>query len=94
MVNSSDQFTLKAHSFTGEFAKWMKEWLKSTGADFKLSEALFFDVAMYRLKEEFLTVDKTSETKVNHFLEHLLTDIFEIQKKHVKIKIRGLPKNE
>ena len=92
MGNDSDQFTMKAHKFIGEFAKFMKKKILSTGVDFKLSESIFIDIAVFRLKDEFDQVDWTNEVKVNHFMERLLVDIFEIQKKHVKVKIRNLPK--
>lgn len=92
MGNDSDQFTLKAHKFTGDFAKLMKKKILESGAEFKLTETIFYDIAMFRLKEEFDQVDWKNETKVNHFLEKLLVDIFEIQKKLVKVKIRNLPK--
>lgn len=92
MGNSSDQFTLKAHKFNSDFAKYMKKKILDSGAEFKLTETIFFDIAMFRLKQEFDEVDWKNETKVNHFLEKLLVDIFEIQKKLVKVKIRNLPK--
>jgi len=90
----SARHPFKSHAFCGVFAKFMKKKIKSTGAEFKLSESIFFDIAMYRLKEEFDSVDWDNEVKVNHFLEHLLVDIFEIQKHHVTVQIRNLPKKE
>ena len=91
MVNTSDQTTAKVHSFTRKFAEEMVDAIEKTGADFKMSEILFFDIAIFRLKQEFNLVDWTSEIKVNHFIEGLLNDAFEIQKKLVKVKIRNLP---
>ncbi len=49
MGNDSDQYTLKAHKFIGEFAKFMKKKVLATGADFKLSETIFIDIAVFRL---------------------------------------------
>lgn len=97
MTNSNSEknrHPVKSHKFTGVFAKLMKKKILASGAEFKLSESIFFDIAMYRLKEEFDNVDWKNETKVNHFLEKLLVDIFEIQKKHVKVKIRNLPRGK
>ncbi len=91
MTNVSDQTTAKVHKFTREFAEEMVKIIESTGADFKMSEILFFDIAMFRLKHEFDEVDWKSDIKVNHFIENLLNDAFEIQKKHVTVKIRNLP---
>lgn len=91
MVNTSDQTTAKVHNFTRLFAEEMVKIIERTGADFKMSEILFFDIAMYRLKEEFEAVDWKNDTKTNNFIEKLLNDAFEIQKKHVKVKIRNLP---
>ncbi len=91
MTNTSDQTTAKVHRFTREFAEEMVSMIEKTGADFKMSEIIFFDIAIFRLKHDFDTVDWKSDTKVNHFIENLLNDAFEIQKKHVKVKIRNLP---
>lgn len=91
MTNTSDQTTAKVHKFTREFAEEMVSMIEKTGADFKMSEILFFDIAMFRLKHDFDAVDWKSDTKVNYFIENLLNDAFEIQKKHVKVKIRNLP---
>ena len=91
MTNVSDQTTAKVHKFTRQFAEEMVKIIEKTGADFKMSEILFFDIAMFRLKIEFDQVDWKSDTKVNYFIENLLNDAFEIQKKHVKVKIRNLP---
>jgi len=91
VTNVSDQTTAKVHKFTREFAEEMVKIIESTGADFKMSEILFFDIAMFRLKHEFDGVDWKSDIKVNHFIENLLNDAFEIQKKHVTVKIRNLP---
>jgi len=91
VTNTSDQTTAKVHRFTREFAEEMVSMIEKTGADFKMSEIIFFDIAIFRLKHDFDTVDWKSDTKVNHFIENLLNDAFEIQKKHVKVKIRNLP---
>jgi len=91
MTNVSDQTTSKVHKFTREFAEEMVKMIEKTGADFKMSEILFFDIAMFRLKNEFDQVDWKSQVQVNHFIENLLNDAFEIQKKHVTVKIRNLP---
>lgn len=91
MTNESDQATAKVHNFTIQFAEDMIHTIAKTGADFKMSKTLFFDIAMLRLKEEFNQVDWQNPTKSNHFIEKLLSDAFEIQKKYVKIKMRNLP---
>jgi len=91
MVNTSDQTTAKVHKFTREFAEEMVKMIEKTGADFKMSEIIFFDIAMYRLKQQFKNVDWKNENSVHYFIENLLNDAFEIQKKHVKVKIRNLP---
>jgi len=62
-----------------------------TGADFKMSEIIFYDIAMFRLMRDFKKVDWKSESSVNYFIENLLNDAFDIQKKHVTVKIRNLP---
>ena len=62
--------------------------------DFKMSEIIMYDIAMYRLMEEFEQVDWNNKIKVNHFMELLLNDIFEIQKKHVDVKIRNIPQKK
>lgn len=41
--------------------------------------------------EDFHQVDWKNKTKVNHFMEELLNEIFDIQKKHVDVKIRNIP---
>jgi len=91
VTNTSDQTTAKVHKFTREFAEAMVKVIESTGADFKMSEIIFFDIGMFRLKNEFDQVDWKNEVKANHFIQDLLNDAFEIQKKHVKVKMRNLP---
>lgn len=91
MTNESDQATAKVHNFTIDFSEKMIKLVAETGADFKMSRTLFFDIAMLRLMEDFNQVDWKNPTKSNHFIEKLLSDAFEIQKKYVKIKIRNLP---
>lgn len=91
MTNESDQATAKVHNFTIEFADDMIQTIVKTGADFKMSKTIIFDIAILRLKEEFDEVDWKNPVKFNHFIEKLLSDAFEIQKKHVKIKMRNLP---
>jgi len=90
LTNTSDQTTAKVHKFTREFAKEMVDRIKSD-TSFKMSEIIMFDIAMYRLMEEFHHIDWKNKTKVNHFMEELLNEIFEIQKKHVNVKIRNIP---
>ncbi len=68
----------------------MVKSIRETGADFKMSEIILYDIAIVRLKSDFDEVDWKSEVKVNHFIETLLNDAIEIQKL-VKIKIRNLP---
>jgi len=53
-----------------------------------------FDIGIYRLMEEFNEVDWNNDVKINHFMEKLLNDIFEIQKKHVDVKIRNIPQRK
>ncbi len=91
MVNTSDQTTAKVHKFTREFAEEMVKMIVKTGADFKMSEIIFYDIAMYRLMRDFKKVDWKSETSIHYFIENLLNDAFDIQKKHVTVKIRNLP---
>lgn len=59
-----------------------------------MSEIIMYDIAMYRLMEEFEQVDWKNKIKVNNFMELLLNDIFEIQKKHVDVKIRNIPQRK
>lgn len=90
MTNTSDQTTAKVHSFTREFAVKMVKKIQSDTTS-KMSEILIYDVAMYRLMEEFSQVDWDNKTKVNHFMEQFFNDAFDIQKKLVKVKMRNLP---
>ncbi len=90
MTNTSDQTTAKVHKFTREFAtKMVKKIRGSTTLSF--SEILMYDIALYRLMEDFNEVDWENKIKVHHFMEELLNDAFDIQKKHVTVKIRNLP---
>lgn len=91
MTNASDQATAKVHNFTIDFAEKMIKIVADTGADFKMSRTLFFDIAMLRLMDEFNQVDWKNPTKSNHFIEKLLSDAFDIQKKYVTVKMRNLP---
>lgn len=90
MTNTSDQTTAKVHSFTREFAEKMVKKIRS-GTNLSFSEILMYDIALYRLMEDFNEVDWDNKTKIHHFMEQLLNDAFDIQKKHVKVKIRNLP---
>lgn len=88
MTNISDQSTAKVHKFTLNFAiEMVKKIRKHT--DFKMSEIIMYDVAMFRLMEEFKQVDWASEVKANHFMEKMMNDVFEIQKL-VTVKIRNV----
>ena len=93
MTNASDQTTAKVHSFTRKFAEEMVNIIKKN-TDFKMSEIIMFDIGIYRLMEEFNDVDWNNDVKINHFMEKLLNDIFEIQKKHVDVKIRNIPQKQ
>lgn len=90
MTNASDQITAKTHTFTKKIVEDMVKSIRETGADFKMSEIILYDIAILRLESDFDEVDWKSEAKVNYFIEGLLNDAFEIQKL-VKIKIRNLP---
>lgn len=90
MTNASDQITAKTHTFTKKIVEDMVKSIRETGADFKMSEIILYDIAILRLESDFDEVDWKSEAKVTHFIEGLLNDAFEIQKL-VKIKIRNLP---
>lgn len=69
----------------------MKLLIEKTGADFKLTEIVLVSIAIFRLSDDFENIDWKNQTKVNHFVEQLLSEIFEMQKQ-VEIKIRNLPK--
>jgi len=91
VTNDSDQTTVKAYNFTKLQLKKMKLLIEKTGADFKLTEIVLVSIAIFRLSDDFENIDWKNQTKVNHFVEQLLSEIFEMQKQ-VEIKIRNLPK--
>lgn len=90
MTNISDQTTAKVHSFTREFAEKMVKKIRG-GTSLTFSEIIMYDIALYRLMEEFNEVDWNDKNKVHHFMEQLLNDAYDIQKKYVKVKMRNLP---
>ena len=92
MTNTSDQSTAKVHRFTIAFAVEMVKMIKKGKFDFKMSEVIMYDIAIFRLMEEFKNVDWTNPVKVDHFVNQLLKDVYEIQEKHVDVKIRNVPK--
>jgi len=94
LVNASDQSTLKAHRFTIDFAVEMVKMIKKGNFDFKMSEIIMYDIAVFRLMEEFKSVDWTNPVKVEHFVNQLLEDVYKIQEKHVDVKIRNIPKKK
>ena len=94
MTNVSDQSTAKVHRFTIDFAVDMVKMIKKCKFDFKMSEIIMYDIAMFRLMEEFTGLDWKNPVKVEHFVNELLKDVYQIQEKHVDVKIRNVPKKK
>jgi hypothetical protein len=94
LTNVSDQSTAKVHRFTIDFAREMVKLIKKCKYDFKMSEIIMYDIAMFRLMEEFKGLDWNNTVKVDHFIDELLKDVYKIQDKHVDVKIRNVPKKK
>jgi len=94
MTNVSDQSTKKVHRFTIDFAVDMVKMIKKCKYDFKMSEIIMFDIAMFRLMEEFKGLNWNNPVKVEHFVNELLKDVYQIQEKYVDVKIRNVPKKK
>ncbi len=94
MTNVSDQSTKKVHKFTIDFAVDMVKMIKKCKYDFKMSEIIMFDIAMFRLMEEFKGLNWNNPVKVEHFVNELLKDVYQIQEKYVDVKIRNVPKKK
>ncbi len=94
MTNASDQSTAKVHRFTIDFAVAMVKMIKKGKFDFKMSEVIMYDLGMFRLMQDFKSVDWNNPVKVEHFVNDLLKDVYEIQEKHVDVKIRNVPKKK
>ncbi len=94
MTNVSDQSTAKVHRFTLDFAVDMVKMIKKCNYDFNMSEIIMYDIAMFRLMEEFKHLNWNNPMKVDHFVDELLKDVYQIQDKYVDVKIRNVPKKK
>lgn len=92
-MNSSDQVTLKVHSFVPDYIKDMVVELKGSGVKFE-SEIVMIDIAVLRLKDQ-IDDAKKNPSKMKALMEGLLNDAWFLEdSKLVKVKIRNIEKRE